>query len=256
MTSRDEDRQGAATLRCAGEPVSWLALERLRLGELPPDEHRAVEQHLAACAACAACLVEIERPLSLPALPAILPGILATATFWSRVRAAWRGAGRARVWAPAGVAGVASVLALLLVQRPWPVDAPLAGETLAGVKGGGVALSLVRERDGAIEHGATTFSGRDRWKALVTCPAPRMVFWDAVVLDGSAPAFPLAPAAPIACGNRVPLPGAFRLDGEHSVEVCLLLAADPIDRSTVTARASVTARAGGAFTCVTLRPER
>ena len=231
----------AAAHRCTGEPVSWFALERLRLGELPPAERRAVEQHLAACAACAACLTEIDRPLALPALPATP----AAAAFWLRLRA-WWSASHARIWAPAGIA---AVLALFLLVRPKALDDTRMGGTLAGVKGGGVALSLVRERDGAIDHGATTFAGRDRWKALVTCPAARVVFWDVVVFDGAAATFPLAPVAPIACGNHVPLPGAFRLDGGQPLEVCLLLAADPIDRARVTGHDE---RA----TCVIVRPER
>ena len=106
MSARDPGEPA----RCVGEPVSWLALERLRLGELPPGERHAVEQHLAACAACAACLAEIERPLNLPALPP-LPSPAQPATFWSRARAAWRGAGRVRIWAPAGVAVLLAVFA-------------------------------------------------------------------------------------------------------------------------------------------------
>ncbi len=243
MTTRDGNDQAAAARRCTGEPVSWLALERLRLGELPAGERRAVEQHLGVCVACAACLADLDQPLALPPLPAAT----GPAPFWSRVRSAWRGAGQARMWAPAGVA---LLLALFLLARPRPLDEPPAERTLAGIKGDGIALSLVRERDGTIDHGATTFTGRDRWKALVTCPAARVVFWDVVVLDGAAAAFPLAPAAPLACGNRVPLPGAFRLDGERPLEVCLLLAADPVDRAAVTARARAHA------TCAIVRPER
>lgn len=238
MSARDAE---TPALRCTGEPLSWLALERLRLGELPPAERSAVEQHLAACAACAACAAEIDRPLSLPALPAAP----SPAPLWSRLRT-WWSTGHVRIWAPVGVA---AVLALFLLARPKALDDARMDRTLAGIKGGGVALSLVRERDGAIEHGATTFAGGDHWKALVTCPGARVTFWDVVVLDGATAAFPLAPAAPIACGNRVPLPGAFRLDGNQPLEVCLLLAADPIDRARVTAH-------DDRATCVVVRPER
>jgi hypothetical protein len=228
--------------RCIGEPVSWLALERLRLGELPPDQRGAVEQHLVACAACAACLAEIDRPLVLGPLPAPTT----TAALWSRWRAAWHRAGRARIWAPTAVA---LVLLALLVARPKPVDDTVE-PWLAGIKGGDVSLSLVRARDGAINHAATTFAAGDRWMALVTCPSARVVFWDVAVFDGARASLPLAPAAPITCGNRVPLPGAFRLDGERPLEVCLLLSGDPIDRTRVSA---LTTRAAA---CVTLQPER
>ena len=225
--------------RCIGEPVSWLALERLRLGELPPDQRGAVEQHLAACAACAACLAEIDRPLAMPALPA-QPH---RPPFWARLRVAWRRAGRVHIWAPAGAA---LLLAVLVLARPKRLDEALTDRTLAGVKGNGIALALVRERNGTIEHDATTFAPGDRWKALVTCPSARVVFWDLAVVGGGGETFPLTPAGPISCGNRVPLPGAFRLDGARPVVICLLLAANPIDR----------AHAGEAVARVELQPER
>jgi hypothetical protein len=228
-----------SALRCIGEPVSWLALERLRLGELPPDQRRAAEQHLAACEACAACLAEIDRPLALPVLPAEprrLP-------FWARLRAAWRRAGRVRIWAPAGAA---LLLAVFVLARPKRLDDALTDRTLAGIKGGGIALTLVRERNGAIEHDATTFAPGDRWKALVTCPSARVVFWDLAVIGERGETFPLTPAGPITCGNRVPLPGAFRIDSAQRVLVCLLLAANPIDR----------AHGGEAVAGVELQPER
>jgi anti-sigma factor RsiW len=41
---------------CIGEPVSWLRLEQLALGELPAPAADAVHAHLGACAVCAACL--------------------------------------------------------------------------------------------------------------------------------------------------------------------------------------------------------
>ena len=57
-----------------------------------------------------------------------------------------------------------------------------------------------------------------RWSPA---PSARVVFWDVAVFDGATATFPLAPAAPITCGNRVPLPGAFRLDGERPLRsVC------------------------------------
>jgi putative zinc finger protein len=236
MSARDAE---TPALRCTGEPPSWLALERLRLGELPPAERSAVEQHLAACAACAACLAEIDRPLSLPALPTV-PG---RASLWSRLQGIWRRAGRVHIWA---TAGVTLLLVLFVLARPKRLDDGLTDRTLAGVKGNGIALTLVRERNGAIEHDATTFAPGDRWKALVTCPSARMVFWDLAIIGSRGETFPLTPAGPIACGNRVPLPGAFRLDGSGPVVVGLLLDANPIDRT----------HAGEAVTGVQLQPER
>jgi Putative zinc-finger len=228
---------------CAGEPVSWLALERYRLGELPARKRRALETHLAACAACSACLAEAERPLPLPSLPALA----ATPARWGRMGRALREAWPMRLAAPVVTAGVGVVLALALFARPRPHDA-----TLPGIKGGGVAISLVRERDGVIDHEATTFTSRDRWKVLVTCPTDRILFWDVMVVDGGAATFPLSPAGPIACGNHVPLPGAFRLAGHGPADVCLILAGDPVDRGPFSSPGRTMPPAPTA--CVALRP--
>ena len=252
----------APVVRCAGEPVSWLVLERYRLGELPEARRRTVEAHLAACPACAACLAEIDGPLPLPPLPA---RVVPPPSWWSRLRAVLgRPFGEshvhalparrspARIWAPAGAAGLAALAVVALLARPKPGnDTTLADATLRGTKGGGIAISLVRARDGRIDHDARTFTARDRWKVLVTCPSERVLFWDVVVTQGATPSFPLSPAAPIACGNHVPLPGAFQVDGRAPATICALLAADPVDRSQLSTLAAP-ALAGAA--CVTLQP--
>jgi hypothetical protein len=112
-----------------------------------------------------------------------------------------------------------------LLARP---EAPAASRIAS--KGGGVALQLASDRTGVVDNDVTTFTPGDRWKALVTCPAEHLVFWDLVVVDGAGRTFPLAPSAPIACGNHVPLEGAFRLAGPGPIAVCALVAENPIDR--------------------------
>jgi hypothetical protein len=212
---------GPAT--CVGEPISWLLLERHALGELSGDERRAIDAHLAACPACASCLAETARPLPLPALAIPV-----------RTRR-WRFHGWSRRLLLAGTGAMAAALAVVLLARPparWPTQPTVKG-------GAGAAIELVRERDGAVEHDARTFAPGDRWKVLVTCPAERLLFWDVAVIDGGgSPSFPLSPAAPLACGNHVPLPGAFRLSAANRAEVCLFLAADPIDRGSLPRPAS------------------
>ena len=241
MSARDPGEPA----RCVGEPVSWLALERQRLGELPTRRRRAVESHLALCAACAACLAEIDRPLALPALPA---GAVPPLSWGARLARR----SRAQVWAPVGASALAALAVVALLARPKPGnDELLADATLPGSKGGGIAVSLVRARDGLIDHDARTFTARDRWKVLVTCPSARVLFWDVVVTQGATPTFPLSPSTPIACGNHVPLPGAFQVDGRTPATVCALLAEDPIDRAHLPTLA-VPTLPGAA--CVTLQP--
>jgi len=230
---------------CAGEPLSWLVLERHALGELSPAEAARVRAHLASCAACATCAVEAARPLPLIAVagaPLMASGA-ARPAWWRRYAVAW-----------ATTAALACAAGGNLWRARVPEHSPAGaiGDTLPGVKGGDVALALVRERDGAITHGAETFAPDDRWKALGTCPAGGIVFWDLSVRDGDGGRvrFPLQPAGPIRCGNRVALPGAFRLSGAGRAEVCLTLAADPLPRDP-----SQTKPPGaGRTNCVSLRP--
>jgi hypothetical protein len=137
-------------------------------------------------------------------------------------------------------------------HRPSVVPAP----SLSGVKGGDVAVQLVRERQGAIDHGATHFAPGDRWKALVTCPRERMLFWDLAVLEGGGPpSFPLEAPAPLGCGNRVALPGAFRIDAAGPVEVCVIVADDPIERDAARQALAAPTAADRPGRCTTLWPE-
>jgi len=238
---------------CIGEPISWLRLERHRLGELPAAESGAVAAHLGACPACAACAAEADRPLALrPLRPAAVPAP------WPSLLL--RLARRLHGASPTAVLGrVALVAAAALIVVELPARAPrrlaVAPATLAGVKGGDVAVELVRERQGTVQHGATRFAAGDRWKALVTCPRDRLLFWDLAVVDGTGPpSFPLPPSAPLACGNHVALPGAFRIDAAGPAEVCVLLSDDPVDRGAAS-RALAAPGASKPGMCVTLWPE-
>src|SRR6185436_11105894 len=93
------------------------------------------------------------------------------------------------------------------------------------IKGvGDVALELVRERRGAIRHDATSYAPGDRWKVVVTCASPALVWVDVSVADGLTIDRPLA-RAQLACGNRVVVPGAFTITGNRDNQVCARLAA-------------------------------
>jgi len=230
---------GASPPACTGEPLSWLLLERHALGELSAREARRVRAHLARCAACAACAAEaggtlaiapVTAPVAAPPRP----------SWWRRYAVGW-------ATTAALACAAAGFLLAARVRIPSP-SAPLASDTLPGVKGGDVALELVREREGTITHGADSFAPADRWKVLVTCPAGHVLFWDVVVREGERARFPLAPAGPITCGNHVTLPGAFRLSGSAPVQVCLRLTADPVPREP-------SSNATAEHLCLTVRPE-
>jgi hypothetical protein len=192
-------------------PVSWLELERLALGELEEARAARVREHVASCEACGACWARIQddEARELPPLPAkVIP---------LRPRA-----GRAEPNAPSrafgGVVGAVALAASVLLffaLRPAAED-----DGGVRVKGTDVGLEIVREGGGGFALEAGTFSPEDRFKAVVSCPPHLRATFDLVVYDESGASFPLKPAQ-LACGNGVPMPGAFRLTSARNARVCV-----------------------------------
>jgi hypothetical protein len=225
--------------RCAGTPVSWLALERYHLGEMREAERAPIASHLAACPACAACLARIEEDDAVPLKPL-------TAQTAGRVVPHRRRRGGAILATVGGLALAAA--ALLGVGRAWRTG----GEGESRVKGGDVAFTLVRDDDARIADASGVFRDGDRFKALVTCPPGKDLAFDLVVDDAQGKSFPITPASGFACGNDVPLPGAFRLSGSDAETVCLLWnEGAPPDRSVLGTGRAV---AGDHAVCKTLAP--
>ncbi|MDB4946755.1 MAG: hypothetical protein JWP97_6289 [Labilithrix sp.] len=203
-------------LRCTGTPISWLRLELHHDGLLAA-EREQIAAHLAECAACAACFAQIEReaaealpPLELPRRPAGPPvagNVVALRRF-----------------APVVAALALAALLFLVLRRPGTEIAggPSIDPGSARTKGGGIDFVLVRDDDHEIAEAGGTYRDGDRWKALVTCPAGVHAAWDLVVLDRGEAFFPLEPQGDLACGNHVPLPGAFRTTGHAPLTVCLV----------------------------------
>lgn len=190
------------------EPLSWLTLERYALDELPPVERTRVEQRLAQSSEDRACLEEILSDQSeLPPLP--LPGASVTPIAAARAR-------RARWPYVSGVLAVAAALALAVLR---PSDAPTARRRVHdGAKGGEVALVLVSERKG---EQPTHFREGDRFKVLVTCPPWLHEPLHVSVFQAGQRYAPLPEVAEFSCGNRVPWPGAFAVDGTTPAHVCV-----------------------------------
>jgi hypothetical protein len=213
---------------CTGQPVSWLELERLHLGELGPEARARIQTHLESCPACRDCLTTIQVEAE-PALPALVLPARPEARPWF----SWR-------WLAPGLAAAA-----LLVWALWPIGSPTTDGLPAGlppgrvgVKGAELGLDLVRERAGQILEAPSSFAPGDRFKALLTCPAPatggpgpRVTL---VAYQSGQAFFPLGETsgAPLPrCGNRVPLAGAFLLTGADPVAVCALVTDRPLPRS-------------------------
>lgn len=200
--------------RCIGEPVSWLRLERLRLGELADPERARVVEHLAACAACAACLARIEADEAIE-LPALALGSGAPGgrderrSAGERARAHWLSSWGVRMASASALAAAA----ILVVGHAWRTRgrATLDGGDMGRAKGDGMAFVLVRDDGQRIVEAQGVFRRGDRFKALVTCPPGLSATFDLAVFDAAGSSFPLPPARDFLCGNEVPLPGAFRL---------------------------------------------
>lgn len=184
-------------MTCIGEPVSWPRLERFAAGSGEP----AVAAHVEACPACRACLDSIRADV------VALPPLVAVAA--APVR-------RRRWLAPAMAAAMAALVALVVIVRRPPAFA-------VGIKGvGEVSLALVRERHGELSFDARRYAPGDRWKVVVSCAPGPEVAVDVSVADGATVDHPLA--GRLACGNRVPVPGAFTLTGAAPNRICVRVA--------------------------------
>jgi len=214
--------------RCIGEPISWLRLERFHLGELPGREREAVAGHLAVCPACAACLAHLQDD-DAHALPPLSVPSRARRNVFSLFPV------RAAAALGALAAGGALVLGLRGNAHRGEVEHARVGESR--VKGDAIAFSLVRDDGERVDGTAGVYRDGDRFKAVVTCPPGAHVAFDVVVYDVDGPSFPLEPAPGLACGNDVPLPGAFRLTGDTHETVCLEWAEGaPVDRGALAVR--------------------
>jgi|HubBroStandDraft_6_1064221.scaffolds.fasta_scaffold284766_3 hypothetical protein len=207
------------TARCIGEPVSWLLLERFRLGELGEPERARIAEHVAACAACAACTARIEADegLELPPLEVGAAG--------KRRHGAVPASPRRVRWLASVGAIAAAAATVLVLGRTWraPGGAAVDSGERARPKGDAMAFVLVRDDGQRMVDAQGVFRNGDRFKALITCPPSTTATFDLVVFDASGASFPLAQARGLTCGNEVPLPGAFRLTADGGSEtVCIV----------------------------------
>lgn len=228
-------------------PVSWLRLERHALGELDALERREISAHLSSCARCRAVADRIaaDAARELPPLPAAAAN-RATPVLPPPHRGRWFPWGRRQAFALATAA--AAAFALVVGLRPH--DQPQVGQPrVFAIKGGDVAIDLVRERDGSVAWEPTSFAAGDRFKLLVTCPPPLQLHADIVVLQGDGPAFPGEPTL-ITCGNRVPVLPPFRITGPGPATVCVAVdPSGPPSRAALSAGDMAAATAG---TCLHL----
>lgn len=234
------------------EPVSWLRLERYYLGELPKEEAEAVERAIAADPETRECFESIERPVRLnprPELPlrAELPAPESPLATRRRLRDTLESP-----W-PTLVLAAAAALFLYVSIRPatQPDGAPPAR---FHVKGGDVAIELVRERHGVVTQNPVSFADGDRFKVMLTCPPSMTDMFEVFVIQGQDVSRPLAPLGAVACGNGVPLPGAFSLTGPLPSSVCVAWGKAAATEGRLGSKQ--VASLNGSAVCKTLAPDR
>lgn len=201
---------------CTGGPISWLRIERYALAELPADEVDAIERHLDECEACRSCVALTKTPRVLPPLPE-LPASSPTSSRPRRVNP--------RALGLLGTT-LAAAAALILMLRPATGRDESSPPESLRIRGGDVQITLVRERGGEIVENPSGFEREDRWKVLLTCPpdpAASYALW--IEQDGQTSRLPLDTDA-IRCGNRVAIPGAFRITGSSDANVCVTWSSD------------------------------
>ena len=201
------------------EPISWLLLERYALGEVSPEERADVEARLAESETDRACLAQIRADSSqLPPLPA-------PSSAGGAVRAITPAKLRPKVqvmaFAGALCAAAVALLVVLKPRQPQPTPNPEAVPALPtddGVKGSEVFLHLISDRQG--DH-PRTFTVGERFKLELSCPPSLGGSLRLFVFQGEQVFEPLPLGAPLACGNLVPWPGAFALDGTDAADICV-----------------------------------
>jgi hypothetical protein len=197
-------------MKCVDHPVSWLTLERYHLCELDPDEARKVAAHLETCPVCAACAESIAADHRvMPPLPEVtVPEKRPLLTWWRLV--------------PALAAAMAALI-IVLVRPFFTEDHPDKAPDRIAYRGGELAMTLVRERDGAIVENSDQYLSGDRFRLFATVPGNTATPWDVAVFQDGEVFFPLTPEREIGPGNNLPLPGAFRLTGTVPTEICLFI---------------------------------
>jgi hypothetical protein len=238
------------------EPLSWLVLERYALGELTPSERADVERRLAASEVDRACLAQIQNDATaLPPLP--LPGSHgderapkralpnAGASTGATVHKLPRRGGW--IVASSGLCAAAAVALLVFGPKRQGQDPESTQPAIAlddNIKGNDVSLRLTGERQGAEpKH----FGLGERFKVEVTCPPRLSSSLRLLVFQGAEVFEPLPTATPLACGNLVPWPGAFALDGDESAEICVTWSAH-------TGPVNAKEELGSELSCVRLAP--
>lgn len=234
---------------CIGEPVSWLRLERYGLGELSESEAAQVASHLAGCPACGTCYAQLRADARGAEVLTAPP-----------LRAARVTKGNNSPWLRAALGSLLGAVLgawLLFARGPdmEPPDHAAPARPSAPVKGGELALELVRMDARGQQRAPSGFVPGDRFKVRVTCTDPTRTLY-VRAFQGSEVFEPLPPQRLLRCGNLEPVPGALQFDGAEPVALCVVMpAARVADAAHAVARARAPSQLPDDSACVRLVPE-
>ncbi len=205
---------------CISQRISWLALEQYRLDDLPSEQRQRIAQHLDQCPACAGDLQKIGddvrplKPLTLEDRKKAFPPL------------------RFSIPAIAGTAIIAAVLLTVLFDRvPQQAGSAKIPPHHIEFKGGELAMMVARERNGWVEENPSQFAEGDNFTVFLTHSSPEPIHWDVIIEQGGETYFPYTDRPPLAAGNLVPLPGAFRLTGVQPITICVVVGTEPLSRA-------------------------
>jgi hypothetical protein len=236
------------------EPVSWLRLERYHLGELPPEEAEAVERAIATDPETRECIESIRQPVRLNPRPELPLRAEVPAPESPLVKRRYLRDALKSPW-PTLVLAAAAAFFVYVSARPTNEVDGAPPPRLVHVKGGDVAIELVRERQGVVTPNPVSFAEGDRFKVKLTCP-PSMTkdTFEVLVIQGQDASRPLAPLGAVVCGNGVALPGAFSLTGAAPSSVCVAWGGAARTEGRLGSKELASLR--GSAVCETLRSER
>lgn len=196
--------------RCVSQPISWLKLEQYHTGDLQEKHQQDIAGHLSVCTSCNGKYQQIVldnrplRPLSIEADPKTRYALMSSFA-----------------WGFGATAAIAALVFILFIPKS---DIPGSFPKHRIIyKGGDVVLSLARERQGRVVQDPKTYRDGDRFRLFLTSPKLGPISVDVAVFQEDKVFFPYPNRQNIMSGNRVPLAGAFRVTGDITTTICVLL---------------------------------
>jgi hypothetical protein len=124
-----------------------------------------------------------------------------------------------------------SGIAYLAVQKWFEPSVPATNHTGMfhdGVKGGDMALKVIRSRGDITSHRPGTFNETDRFRFYVTTPIDTATSHpvEVTVFQGEDVFFPYARRLALPQGNLRALPGSLRFSGRQPVQICISVGSD------------------------------